>query len=271
MNPTNLRFVFLLLIFLAFGTLTIVYFLTPDKNVGQTNPSKYIMELGKFANLFMPTPPPEENSTTAFPNLPLSKEDIAAFIESQNPNLPLSYWQQQNAEGHKMELNGSCAKMPDPLRLRYNNKYWQEVVTSSLTLYLYAAYLDDRERNTEGPVVRLLGMTDKLKPMVPIFCQLWFENSTQPVLSEVTSFQWLWIFWGEGEQGNAPSNDLQPYLLTCPVPAEHAERIPILVSVAEGACDTATALLKVIYDKAEKGKKKFAVCVKDSTCRTISR
>ena len=44
------------------------------------------MELGKFANIFMPTPPPEENSTAAFPNLPSSKEDIAAFIESQNPN-----------------------------------------------------------------------------------------------------------------------------------------------------------------------------------------
>ena len=217
------------------------------------------MDLGKLAYIFMPQPPEEDS--TAFPNLPLSKDNIASFIESQNPNLPFSNWKQLNAEGHKMELNESCAKMPDPLRLRYNNEYWQEVVTSNFTLYLYAAYLDDRAKNTEGPVVRLLGMTDKLKPTVPMFCQLWFENSTQPVLSEVISFAYLWIFGSEGKEGNTPTSDLQPYILACPIPAEHANRTPILVSVAEGACDTATVLLKVIYNKLEP-KKKFAVCVK---------
>ena len=80
-----------------------------------------------------------------------TNEDIAAFIESQNPNLPLSYWQ-ENAKGKKLELNGSCAKMPDPLSLRYNNIFWQEVVTSNFTLYLYSAYLDVRKRNKEGPI-----------------------------------------------------------------------------------------------------------------------
>ena len=62
-----------------------------------------------------------------------------------------------------------------------------------------------------------------------------------------------------------PTNDLQPYLLTCPIPAKDANRTPISVSVTEGACDTATALLKVIYNKGEgqeEQKKKFAVCVK---------
>lgn len=192
-----------------------------------------------------------------------TEENITSLIESRIPNLPLSYWQ-KNAKGHKLELNGSCAKMPDPLRLRYNNLYWQEVVTSNFTLYLYSAYLDVRTRNKEGPVVRLLGMTDKLKPTPGVFCQLWFEKSTQPVLSQVTSFRYLWIFGDKGRTGNTPSNDLQPYLLTCPIPAEQADRTPILVSVTEGACDTATALLKVMYNKPEgkESKKKFAVCVK---------
>ena len=192
------------------------------------------------------------------------KEDIAGFIESQNPNLPLSYWK-KNAKGHKLELNGSCAKLPDPLTLRYNNLYWQEVVTSNFTLYLYSAYLDVRTRNTEGPVVRLLGMTDKLKPRSTMFCQLWFENSTQPVLSEVIWFAYLWMFPDGGGDGNTPTNDLQPYLLTCPIPKKDANRTPLSVSVTEGACDTATALLKVIYNKLEgleEPKKKFGVCVK---------
>ena len=86
-----------------------------------------------------------------------SNGNIAEFIESQNPNLPLLYWQ-KNTKGQKLELNGSCAKMPDPLTLHYNNIYWQEVVTSNFTLHpviqvegevtrhqvLYAAYLDIR-------------------------------------------------------------------------------------------------------------------------------
>ena len=146
----------------------------------------------------------------------LRNEDIAAFIESQNPNLPLSDWQ-KNAKGHKLELNGSCAKMPDPLTLRYNNVFWQEVVASNFTPCLYSAYLDVRTKNTERPVVRLLGMTDKLKPRSRMFCQLWFENSTQPVLSEVSSFAYLWMFPDGGGDGNTPTNDLQPYLLTCPI------------------------------------------------------
>ena len=74
------------------------------------------------------------------------EEDPVAYIESQVPNLPLSYWQ-DNANGKGMALNGSCAKMPNLLNLRYNNLYWQEVVTSNITLYLYGAYLDIRARN----------------------------------------------------------------------------------------------------------------------------
>ena len=40
--------------------------------------------------------------------------------------------------------------MPNLLNLRYNNLYWQELVTSNLTLYLYAAYLDIRDRKQSG-------------------------------------------------------------------------------------------------------------------------
>ena len=181
------------------------------------------------------------------------------------PNLPLTYWR-DNGKGKGMALNESCAKLPDPMKLRYNNLYWQEVVTSRLTLYLYGAYLDIRERNLEGPSVRLLGMTDKLRPKVNLFCQLWFENSTQPVISQVSQYSYIHSSAEEGREGrNNPTDDLQPYLLTCPIPtAGHPNRNPILVSVVENACDTATALLKITHNKLEEGekKKKFAVCVK---------
>ena len=110
------------------------------------------MDLGKLAYLFMPQP--SEENIRAFiesqnPNPPLSEGNISAFIESRIQNLPLSYWQ-NNAIGNKKELNSSCAKMPDPLTLRYNNLYWQEVVTTNFTLYLYSAYPDVRRGTERG-------------------------------------------------------------------------------------------------------------------------
>ena len=111
------------------------------------------------------------------------KEDPAALIEAKLPSLPFTYWQSK-AKGK--EMNSSCAKMPDLLNLRYNALYWQQVVTNNLTIYLYGAYLDNRAKNLDGPSVRLLGMINKLRPRVELYCQLWFENSSQPEISLVT-------------------------------------------------------------------------------------
>ena len=187
----------------------------------------------------------------------LSEEMV---IEAQMPNLPLTHWRHLN-EGRGMSLNQSCAKMPDLLNLHYNNLYWQEVVTSTLTLYLYGAYLDTRTKNTS---VRLLGMLDKLRPKVDIFCQLWFENSSWPVISRVNNFKFIFVGNEGSEAGNNPTSHLQPYLLTCPIPKSHGGEHPVMVSVVENACDTATVLLKVTHNKLKEGeeRKKFAVCVK---------
>ena len=81
-------------------------------------------------------------------------------------------------------------------------------------------------------------------------CQLWFENGTQLVLSEV-SCSGICGFLGTEVDGK--------YLVNCPIPAKDGKRTPTAVSLAEGSCDTATVLLKVIYNKLEP-KKKFAVC-----------
>ena len=52
--------------------------------------------------------------------------------------------------------------------------------------------------------------------------------------------------------------------MNCPIPAKDGKRTATAVSLAEGSCDTATVLLKVIFNKPEgmEPKKKFAVCVK---------
>ena len=154
-----------------------------------------------------------------------------------------------------------------------DNLYRHQVLTSNGTLYLYGAYLDVRPRI---PKVRLLGMMNRLRPRVKMFCHLWFENSNRPAISRVESFTHIWTQQGR-LMGNGP---LQPYLLTCSVPASYVNSTPILVSLVEKVvktllnpvftplfekvCDTSTALLKVTYNRLEEDedRKKIAICVK---------
>ena len=94
-------------------------------------------------------------------------------------------------------------------------------------------------------------------PKVTMFCQLWFENSTQPVLSLISQYMYIYRNGEEGSGiGNNPTDDLEPYLLTCPIPPGSPDRNPILVSVTENACDTATALLKITHNKLGEGDEK---------------
>ena len=190
-----------------------------------------------------------------------SMAGLAMRLESEVANLPLSFWQENIAKWHKLGLNQSCARMPNLLDLRYNNIYWQQVLTTNGTLYLYGAYLDLRDGDTpRGPKVRLLGMMNRLRPKVELYCQLWFEKSNQPAISRVTNFTHIWTKESR-LMGNGP---LQPYLLTCPLPPSHVNSTPILVSLVEKVCDTSTALLKITFNQLETGeeRKKIGICVK---------
>jgi hypothetical protein len=65
------------------------------------------------------------------------------------------------------------------------------------------------------------------------------------------------IQWGNYKQGI-----FQPYLMACQLPKSHWGRVPASVSIVEEPCQTATNNLRVIYNKHEGPKEKFAVCVK---------
>ena len=120
----------------------------------------------------------------------LSEKELVRKLQSQMPNLPLVYWQQN--KNKKLGKNKTCAKYPDIYDLHFNNKYWQETVTSNGTLLLYGAYLDVRPKNRLGPTVRILGMINRLEPKVKTFCQLWFNDSKEPVFSKVLEYKYIW-------------------------------------------------------------------------------
>ena len=186
----------------------------------------------------------------------LSEAELVKKLQPQMPNLPIVYWQENKKK--KVNKNASCTKYPDIYDLHFNNQYWQETETSNGTFLLYGAYLDIRKKNRLGPTVRILGMINRLEPKVKTFCQLWFNDSKEPIFSKVLEYKYIWYKkWGNYKQGL-----FQPYLLACQLPKTHWGKAPASVSIVERQCDTATNNLKVIYNKPEGEKKKFAVCVK---------
>jgi len=197
------------------------------------------------------------NAEPAIDNSPkLSETELVRKLQSQMPNLPLVYWQQN--KNKMLGKNKTCAKYPDIYDLHFNNKYWQETVTSNGTFLLYGAYLDVRPKSRLGPTVRILGMINRLEPKVKTFCQLWFNNSKEPVFSKILEYKYIWYKkWGNYKHGL-----YQPYLLACQLPKSHWGKAPESVGIVEHVCDTATTNLRVIYNKADGEKKKFAVCVK---------
>jgi len=187
-----------------------------------------------------------------------SDKEILADLEKQLPNFPLVYLLDKKGYHYK---NKTCAKFPTIYDIHVNNMYWQETDTSNGTFYLYGAYLDVRKNNRLGPTVRILGMINRLEPQVKTYCQFWFNNTREPVISKVLEYKYIWY----RKWGNYKPGIFQPYMLACQLPKTHWDKVPLSVSVVENICDTATNNLKVIYNKLpenETKKKEFAVCVK---------
>ena len=65
-----------------------------------------------------------------------------------------------------------------------------------------------------GPEIRILGMIDRLKPIVQTHCQIWFKDDAyDPVIVPVQSYLYMWRrYWGHARHGT-----LQPYLFSCQV------------------------------------------------------
>ena len=188
---------------------------------------------------------------------PASEREYVADLEKQLPNIPLIYLY-DNKNKNYVYKNKTCGKLPTIYDIHFNNIYWQETLTSNGTFYLYGAYLDIRRTNRLGPTIRILGMIDRLEPKVKTYCLMWFDKDKEPVVSKVVEYKYIWF----KKWGNYKPGIFQPYLLACQLPKSHWQETPISVSIVEHICDTATNNLKVIYNKAEKKKKDFAVCVK---------
>lgn len=187
----------------------------------------------------------------------LSDQELAQLLQNKVPNLPIRYW--QKLHNITPQKNKTCAKFPNLWDISFNNIYWQTLKTSNGTFHLYGAYYDNRTLVAMKPVVRILGMIDRLEPKVNTYCQLWYDNFKEPIFAKVFEYKYVWYHkWGNNKQGI-----FQPYFISCQVPQGYRQLIPESVSLVENPCDMAVTNLRVIYNQPENGvKKDFAVCVK---------
>ena len=92
------------------------------------------------------------------------------------------------------------------------------------------------------------------------FCQFWFNDVDDPIVSEVYDFLVMWPDgWGLDDQ------EPLPYLVTCLNPLISLGLVPTQVSLVENQCDVATNIFDIFYNllkNVETERKELAICAK---------
>lgn len=132
---------------------------------------------------------------------------------------------------------------------------WQLFKTPSTVHFIYGAYFDNRDLVTDSPVVRILLFANSYELKETLYCQLWYESSEKPTISNVTE---KIILINDAENDNLGS---PPYMFTCALPSTQR---PIYVSLVSKPCDPSHNMLFVYKSEQSYGvKKDFLVVVKD--------
>ncbi|XP_036338564.1 uncharacterized protein LOC118748296 [Rhagoletis pomonella] len=195
------------------------------------------------------------NSSFAAATAP-SREEIIRLHAQEFPNVPFEHWQRLSLK----QLNDSCAQVPPMHSLRFHNNYWQVFHNRNVTYHLFNAYFDVRAYAMQrGAVVRVLAMANEVPaPSHPSYCQLWYDTLSVPVIVPVVEQRLIWFLeWGT-------YGDYYPYLLSCVPPLPLRQTPPRAVSLVARFCDTASNMLRVLYEHpaANETQHGFAVCVK---------
>lgn len=138
-------------------------------------------------------------------------------------------------------MQNKCPQYPGIEDLKFNNLYWQVLKTKKETYYLKDAFLDVREKNTKGSLVRIIGVASDARKE-ELSCNFWFKSSTSDsVLSPVMDVQYLTQF----EYRDYLSDYLWPFLMTCKIPDKYEDLVPDSVSLSGGkSCEKLTNNLR---------------------------
>lgn len=138
---------------------------------------------------------------------------------------------------------------------------FQILQTSNGTFKLLQAFYDERRfyKFQHQGVVKLTGLIDRVNPTVKTFCQLWFDDTDNPVISKVETYRLMWPAYFGFEEGQ-----WLPFYIECFNPLATEGKIPNAVSLAENPDDMAENIFDVTFNNLSDGeiKKSFAVCTK---------
>lgn len=192
------------------------------------------------------------------PRLPPSDLEEFAEIDRTYPSLPIMFFESTKRKHYQMFYkNSTCAPIPSAYKVDFDNTYWQVLRTSAGVFYIYKAYYDSRRNDIIGASIRILAMVNRVSPEVTTYCQIWFESQNEPLIVRYYDYKHIW----KPDLGPYTHGVLQPHLVTCKLPPEYSEKVPVAVSLVEQECSIAKNFLHVINEIPE-SKGTFAVCVR---------
>lgn len=170
-------------------------------------------------------------------------------LEEDLPEVDFDFWFNY-AKPNELQLNNSCARYPNPMKLQLYNEIWQTFVNRNVTFRLYAAYLDKRSAVTwSAGIVRILATANQMGyRFPPTHCQLWYDGHRQPIVVFISEYLGIWpSIWGVWPLLS------YPHLLSCALPLDLPQHlkdaIPRTVSLTTGYCDSANNSLRVNYGR----------------------
>ena len=122
------------------------------------------------------------------------------------------------------------------------------------------AFYDERKflRLQSKSSIRIISVQERNVTEANLFCQLWFDAISKPVISKVHEIRPLWY-----EHTLANNTKFLPIFITCVNPLAVQGLIPTSVSVVANQSDKPSNSMKVIHNLPENGKMKIvAVCAK---------
>lgn len=183
-------------------------------------------------------------------------------LEKLIPSLPFEFLA-RSAVSVENNYTSGHPTVPTLTDLDFFNEFWQRQHTSNGTLQLHGAYLDNRNKIDNGEqLVRMILVINQLSVMqsVQLNCHLWYENLNDSVTVPVTHERLIWHdYWGYNHK-----DMWQPYIVSCPLPPEKRDTVPVAVSLVEINSDNVTTncLSVVNNEKFTDKKDKFAVVLK---------
>lgn len=264
-SPLTLHFIRRLLLAITFWTLCSILFAYVSHLRAASLKNKLLLgrrellenPLGEFSTVLMKKLNEAKQQLDEITFSPIMSESDIMKIVSQTSNLPLYY--QNQSKSDVINYNKlKCSSPPSIYDLDFNNVYWQRLKIENTTFYLFNAYIDQREGVGKVPLVRVIGMIDKLKPPIS-YCKFWYKSKNVSINVKGAFVKVIYTYMWYNKWGNYENGILQPFLMSCPL--LDSKHIPDSVSIVRKKCEKVTNNLRIINNKPAI-REDFAVCVK---------